>query len=492
MRSVQARHIVLLPVLLLTVGGVIITDSEAQVICQSNGCSNATDGCCTTSKGCEVEHTLHSEVETCTQHHTINTLPGKVERCTYNYQTFSYDSCRNSYHTSEQQTVGNYGKPNWVGAEFESVGYNQFSMTILWEHEDVMYNLSHTNFSDVKGYEIRIYEDRSNNPQDGGTSRIIRGCLCVTDPNLRNVSGITMPKFQYRSPQEGLSHMTVEVRAYPTLVGRDEGYSLRRNCSLLTGCAPNNRSEQCFSGSECYSWPQSCLDFLPSYNPATCPPPRYSPPTKLTTRLLTNNPNDTTQLHVSWEPPLMDYTLFPLPTVYYVSVYEHPIESYNTTHFRVENTTNIVISKLNHRTSYNVSVSTYVPCSGFHAQCLDNQPTKSCSCGLQAYHTVAIVTTPTTTNAMVAIVTTPTTTNAMASGHTTTVSMIEMTIIYVTVVPASVGILAIVIICILIIILIIKNVKATKTQEPEKENDKKKAPDSEKQTCVFILYPYGT
>ena len=473
MRSVQARHIVLLPVLLLTVGGVIITDSEVQVICQSNGCSNATDGCCTTSKGCEEEHTLRSEIETCTQPHTINTPPGMVERCPFNFHTFNYDSCRDSYHTSEQQTVGNYGKPNWVGVEFESVGYNHFSMTVLWEHEDAMY-LSHTNFSDVKGYEIRIYEGRSNNPQ---ALKIIRQCLCVTDPNLRNVSGITSPLFAYQSSQEGLSHMIVEVRAYPTLVGRDEGYSLRRNCSLLTGCAPNNRSEQCFSGSECYSWPQSCLDFLPSYNPATCPPPRYSPPTKLTARLSTNNPNETTQLHVSWEPPHMDYTLFPLPTVYYVSIYEHPIESYNTTRFRVENATNIVISKLNHRTSYNVSVSAHVPCSGFHAQCLNNQLT--CSCGLQAYHTVAIVTTPTTTN-------------AMASGHTTTVSMIEMTIIYVTVVPASVGILAIVIICILIIILIIKNVKATKTQEPEKENDEKKAPDSEKQTCVFILYPYET
>ena len=193
-------------------------------------------------------------------------------------------------------SVGDYGKPNWVGAEFQSLNYNSFSMTVMWEHGDAEILSSLSNLSPVQGYEIRIL--RAN-----GRSESIVHCFCAKDPSMRNISDIRSNSFTY----EEMLNMIVEVRAYPSLAGQHEK-NRRHNCSLLTGCST---TEEC--SVDCYSWPQSCLNLTP-YSPESCAPPFYSPPVNV--RALSGNG----QLDLSWEPPRMNYKLFPVPNVYYITI----------------------------------------------------------------------------------------------------------------------------------------------------------------------------
>ena len=80
---------------------------------------------------------------------------------------------------------------------------------------------------------------------------------------MRNISDIRSPFFEYIER----SHMIVEVQSFPLFIGDNENNNKQRNCSLLTGCATTN-VEECFtSRDDCYSWPQSCLDFLLTYDP---------------------------------------------------------------------------------------------------------------------------------------------------------------------------------------------------------------------------------
>ena len=331
---------------------------EAQIVCRDNGCGN-TGSCCTTSEySCIEEHDLIAERDSCIRPTARDTPLGNgVELCPL--RKYYFERCNNSYSTDNRQTVGRFGKVNWVGVEFQSVSYETFSMTVVWEHKDAEILPDHPELSPVGGYEIRIYQKSRMRESS------LRECLCVTDPTRRNVSGIHTGLFKYSLTQDQLSHMSVEVRTYPSPAGEDRR-NTRKNCSLLTGCAPSNKSEECFNSRDtCYSWPQTCLDFLPSYNSKTCTPPLYGPPTNV--RIQTSpyhdniTKNTAMQLHLSWEPPNIT-SLFPAPNVYYIT-----IEDVNGTrmyHFRAVKATNITILSLNSSMKYNVFVSAYVPCSG--------------------------------------------------------------------------------------------------------------------------------
>ena len=263
-----------------------------------------------------------------------------------------YLPCPDSFVSDHTQSVGGYGKPDWVGADFKSIHCSVFSMTVMWEHNGAE-RLCIPNRSNVTGYEIRIYDGRDGHEE-------VLECLCVTDPNnMRNVSNIHSALFNYRATPQ---HMIVEVRTFPSLVGEDAD-NRRRNCSVLPECATRSTMEQCQD--DCYSWPQSCLNFLPSYSPENCTTPFYSPPVNVTvemTLVVDGNvtDSDVRQLDISWEPPNMNYGLFPVPNTYYVT-----IESdYDTFNLKIVDTTNITVLPLNFTLTYNVSVRAYVPCSG--------------------------------------------------------------------------------------------------------------------------------
>ena len=158
------------------------------------------------------------------------------------------------------KSVGDYARPNWVGAEFQSTTYDAFSVTVMWEQTDGDLQLHLLNQTSVKGYEVGIYKMESEKSE-------LQKCFCVTDPRMRNVSNIRNVDFIYKE----MSHMIVEVRGFPSLINKGES-NTRRNCSLLGECA--TVTEDCLV--DCYSWPQSCLSFeLPSYDPQTCAPPLW-------------------------------------------------------------------------------------------------------------------------------------------------------------------------------------------------------------------------
>ena len=154
--------------------------------------------------------------------------------------------------------------------------------------------------------------------------------------------------------------MIVEVRTFPSLIGKDK-QNMRRNCSLLTGCTT---TEDCRD--DCYSWPQSCLDFFPSYDLLTCAPPLYGPPVNVKTMMSLVNDNATVnnaagRLDLTWKPPEMNYKTFPVPNVYYIT-----IENVYSTivQFKAVETTNVTVTHLNITSIYYVSIRVYVPCSG--------------------------------------------------------------------------------------------------------------------------------
>ena len=339
----------------------------APVICQTNDRDNNGSICTYFEGSCVEENTLIHDSTVCTSTQqqpatrTTSVHP-HVHSCPLNYVFFEYDHCPNSFHTDVAQTVGHFGKPDWVGAQFQSLSYNSFSMSVMWEHKDAAKLQNRTDLSAVRGYEIRIYQKVINS---GG--KILRKCLCVTDPRIRNISDIYTESFRYRSAEDDLSHMTVEVRTYPS----SSIASTRVNCSLTTGCARRNTSENCIaSPKECYSWPQSCLDFMPSYSPATCAPPHYGPPTNVTAMTYRHysSDNDSTSssasmnMAISWTPPDMNYDLFPIPNVYYIKLINYGNRLKHA--FKAINTTNITIFNLHLNTTYSVSINAYVPCSG--------------------------------------------------------------------------------------------------------------------------------
>lgn len=338
--------------------------SEAQVTCQSNGC----DECCVASESCSSKHTVMSESHHCRHQRSLPPrldtpeIPGVMTLCPYDVHILRYGECEGSRVTDRAESVGDYGKPNLVGAEFQSVDFDAFSMTVKWEHTDAEILSSFSNLSSVRGYEIRIYEKKP------GQSESVLLCFCVTDPSVRNISDIHSTVFQYNE----LWQMIVEVRAFPSLSGRDES-NTRRNCSLLTGCST---TESCLDN--CYSWPQNCLNFLPSYNPLLCTPPLYSRPmiVKAEMRLVNESDpdSDAGKLDLSWKPPEMDYDLFPVPDTYYVIIENGDI----TFNWMVVNSTDISVLSLNYTATCVVFITAYVPCSGLSQNA---QSTGDAGCG---------------------------------------------------------------------------------------------------------------
>ena len=351
-----------------------VSGADSEVICRSNDCN----GCCVTSDFCSIENTFLTETQECQRRSprplAITPLVSGLENCPFDLFTHEYGSCPNSYVNDRFKSVGEFGKPNWVGAEFHSASHESFSMTVKWQHiVNTDIQLSDLNLTAVQGYEVRIYKSKKSGKES------LLHCFCVIDPSMRNITDIRSNSFAY----EDESNMIVEVRTYPSLIGRDED-NRRRNCSLLTGCATTNtEAEHCSFSRDCYSWPQNCLNF---FDPLTCAPQLYNPPViiKAEMNLVDDHvtDGDTWKIDLSWEPPMMNYDLFLIPRIYYVTIESN----YSTLNFKV-NTTNISILSLKY-TMYTVIIAAYVPCSGLSQPLEILQNIGKIGCGYQANTTI--------------------------------------------------------------------------------------------------------
>ena len=441
--------------------------SEAQVICQSSGC----DGCCVTSEYCSTEHTLVNEANDCTSPPSPETpmIPG-LEPCPYDIITLQYKSCPYSRVDDETKSVGDYGKPNWVGAEFQSTAHDSFSMTVMWQHtnaDDI--ELPLLNLSSVQGYEIRIIHKKE------GSREVVKSCYCVTDPSMRNVSNIRSRLFEYKE----MSHMIVEVRTFPSLIGQDES-NRRRNCSLLTGCATASTAEDCFfSRSDCYSWPPNCLNF---YDPLTCGPLLYNPP-----EIIKADPSlvgDIWQLDLSWEPPIMN-DLFPIPNLYYVTIESN----YSTFNWKV-NATDISIFPLN-CTTYTVFIAAYVPCSGFSRS--DAKTTGNVGCGYQSMMTIEIPPPTSPTTPFIPTTLVPNITAWETWETPSTPTKLNLIVATAAVVALSA---AVIIICMLAALMFLWRKCAPKTRSSMPtlyvDIDIGIQPKVNSNVCVFVFYPKAT
>ena len=111
-------------------------------------------------------------------------IPG-LEYCPFNPDILEYNSCPNSRVSDPTESVGPYGKPNWVGAEFQSINYDTSSMTVMWEHSDAEILKPLPDLGPVQRYEVRILYQK-----EPGSPEVARHCFCVTDPSMRNISHI--------------------------------------------------------------------------------------------------------------------------------------------------------------------------------------------------------------------------------------------------------------------------------------------------------------
>ena len=448
--------------------------SEAEVVCWSNDC----DGCCVTSEFCSTEHTLIGEKDECRMRSPSPSpetpLVSDLQLCPFDLYTGKHEPCPNSRVNVRSQSVGEYGKPDWVGAEFQSISHDSFSMTVMWQHIiDTDIQLPPLNLTAVQGYEVRIYKRKKREES-------VLHCFCVEDPSMRNITDIRSNIFTY----EDMLNMIVEVRTYPSLNGQDED-NRRRNCSLLTGCASTNaEAEYCTFSHDCYSWPQNCFNF---FDPLTCAPQLYGPPVivKAEMSLVDDNvtDGDAWKIDLSWEPPMMN-DLLPIPKIYYVTIEG----SYSTLNFEV-NTTNVSILPLNY-TMYTVFIGAYVPCSGWSRPTQIVKDSGDIGCGYQANTTIFPPTPTPTITVLPTSSVLPTT-----AGPTERTSQTPINIIIATAIAVALS-AAVIIICIFATLIILQRKYAHKSKSSMPtlyvDIDIGLQPKLNTNVSVFVFYPKNT
>ena len=105
-------------------------------------------------------------------------------------------------------------------------------------------------------------------------------------------------------------------------------------------------------------FPASCLD-LP-YDPIHCRFPAYNSPRNVRAYRSIGENSTEKSILISWEPPIVP-SPYPEPTMYYVEVSNHDLGG---PILKTNNTTSVSVHHLNASTTYQVRVTTYVPCSG--------------------------------------------------------------------------------------------------------------------------------
>lgn len=195
-----------------------------------------------------------------------------------------------------------------VNADFSSTSRASFAVNVSWDHP----------FNPAEGYRLRINNER-------GT--IV--CLCIYNPNLTNIK----------------------------LFNEFFRYLVNSNFDVELSLIYNSPKLSTESSKVSYDWPGTCLDI--THTNYSCGLPVYHPPSDLSVYYM---PSDNQTLYTNWR----YQTKFPLPTVYYIEVYDP--KNLDDFHSFITHTTSsevsIVISTQFDVLTYTVLVVPYVYCSG--------------------------------------------------------------------------------------------------------------------------------
>ena len=273
-------------------------------------CSITGSGSCSRSKPCRNDHPF--EDVQCLPYPVFvplpPALPEGISRCPMRWGEAL--RCKYPIGDSNMTRVPGNGSVS-VSTELNAIDYNYFAVNISWSHPHIYSG----------GYELRIKDDG-----------YLIECYCISDPDLSNLyvdSQLTFPPFSYHTS----SSLDIEL-------------------ILLTDALPEDST----SAELQIKWPSSCLDIL--HNSTTCALPVYGPPSEVAVHQYFSRSSEVV-LDVQWQYE----TMFTLPSVYYVEVYNvHDIFNFYT--FMVTNSTSILIGHLDPSVQYGVRVQSYVHCSG--------------------------------------------------------------------------------------------------------------------------------
>ena len=265
---------------------------------------------CSRSRPCRADHPLE-DVE-CVPHPVLlplpsSPLPAGITRCPVRWWG---EVLRCEYPKDEEPNnfVADSGNIT-VSAELNSIDFRHFAMNVSWSHPH--------NYSG--GYEVRVKEEG-----------YVVDCYCVSDPDMRSLYMDNQLTYSYHTAS---GNINVEV-------------------ILLTDALPKNST----SASIETKWPGSCLDVR--HDESTCGLPVYGPPSDVVVFKHFSRSSEVI-LDIQWRYK----TIFPLPEVYYVEVYNiHDIFDFYT--FVVKNASSVLISYLDPSVQYGVRVQPYVHCSG--------------------------------------------------------------------------------------------------------------------------------
>lgn len=327
-----------------TAGSLVVLLSSLCVLCTQIGCGLASVACstsgelsstCHLSDSCYEEHSIPEQEKECEQ------KPTAINKTTY-FAGYNVTECEpypggNGFSRCRAMGV-NLNSYLVAGLSYDVVPLDAryFSMSVGWTWLD--FDIRNAR-QQLVGYELRISLPRETVK-----------CLCIWEPDLRNVSLGFDPVLRYRASSE----MKIELFTLP----------YQDNWQL---------SE--YSEKEVRTWPETCNDYDVT-NPTTfCPGRRPVAPTIVDVQ--STSTDGTKELNVTW---IGTNTAHSHSEVYYARVAD--IRSNLSWSFVVNRSRNIKVSGLPSSTNYSAQVQGYSLCSGISSFYSDSISNREIGCGI--------------------------------------------------------------------------------------------------------------
>ena len=294
------------------------------VLWSKNGCALASVTCSTTgefnsschlSGSCYKEHPTQDQVKKCKNKEVANPIDSFL-----GYNITECDAIHTGFDRCPARKAGAIRSLVQSNISYTVIPLDvrHFSMDIRWSWFD----------SDIKSAQEQLvgYELRIQRPPE--TVK----CLCIWEPDLRNVSLGFDHRLQYSSSSPD---MKIKIFNLPFREEWSEDFASTSTEGIL--------------------WPTTCSDYKVADKTTFCPVHLPVPPTLINAQSLPSA-NNTKELNVSW------VSESPTPETYYIRVFndlDNAIFDFN-----VKGSQSIKITGLHISTNYSVQVQGYSQCSG--------------------------------------------------------------------------------------------------------------------------------